>query len=113
VQIANDENGGVVRIEGTLGIGEVAELRETLCHALAQTSNLVLDLSAVDSCDTAALQLLYSAHKTADSARHRQFAGLSGAIAAAAAALGLEIGELTAEDAVRSAAANEATTSGI
>jgi hypothetical protein len=33
VQIANDENGGVVRIEGTLGIGEVAELRETLCHA--------------------------------------------------------------------------------
>jgi anti-anti-sigma regulatory factor len=72
-----------------------------------------LDLSAVDACDTAALQLLYSARKTADSLRRVKFVGLSGAILNAAAALGLEIGELTAESAVDSMAANEVKTGGI
>jgi anti-anti-sigma regulatory factor len=113
VQIVNDETSGVCRVLGPLGIGEVAELRERLCSAWAKTPSLVLDLSGVDSCDTSAIQLLYSARKTADTAKHIQFVGLSGAITEAASALGLAIGELTAEEAVPSAPANEANPRGI
>lgn len=112
MQIASDENGSVLRIQGTLSIGETAELREALCHALAETPSLVVDLSAVDGCDTAGLQLLCSARKTADSARRVRLVGLSGAIAEMAAALGLDPGELTAEE-VPGSAANEAKSHGI
>ena len=108
MQIAKGENGGVLRVEGRLSIGEVAQLQETLCHRLAEMSNLVLDLSGVESCDTAALQLLYAARKTADSARSVRFVGVSSAIAETAAALGFEIGELAAAN-----EANEAESSGI
>jgi anti-anti-sigma factor len=113
VQITKDDSGGVLRFQGTLGIGEAAELREALRDSLAETSRLILDFSGLDGCDTAALQLLYSARKTADSAGRVQFVGLGGAVTKAAAALGLEIGELTAEGAIDSLAANEAKASGI
>jgi anti-anti-sigma factor len=113
VQITKDENSGVVRIQGALSIGEVAEMREALCHSLSEKSNLVLDLSAVESCDTAALQLLCSARKTVDSRGQVRLVGLCGAVVNAAAALGLEIGELTAEGAVDSVSANEAKACGL
>jgi anti-anti-sigma regulatory factor len=113
VQITKDENGRVLRIQGSLAIGEAAEIREALRHWLAESSNPVLDFSAVDACDTAAVQLLYSARKTAGPARHLRFVGLGGAVTQAAAALGLEIGELTAEDTLDSRAQREAEISGI
>ena len=113
MQITKDEDGGVLRIQGELSIGEVAELRETLCNSLAEKSRLVLDLSGIDSCDTAALQLLYSARKTSDSGRHVRLVGLCSAVTDAAVALGMQIGELTAEDAIDSIPAKEAKASGI
>jgi anti-anti-sigma factor len=113
VQIISDEDGGVLRIQGTLEIGVAAEFRETLCNRLAETSSLVLDLSGLDGCDTAAIQLLYSASKAADSAKRLRFVGLDGAVAGTAAALGLRIGELTAEGTSDPTAANEAPANGI
>lgn len=113
MHIVNDETSGVFRVLGPLGIGEVVELRERLCSAWAKTPSLVLDLSGVDSCDTSAIQLLYSARKTADTAKRVQFVGLSGAITEAASALGFAVDELTADDAVPSAPASEANPSGL
>ena len=59
MQIIDEEDGGVLRIQGTLEIGVAAELRETLCNRLAETSSLVLDLSGPrrlrHGCDPTAL----------------------------------------------------------
>lgn len=56
---------GPIRLNGALDIYRADELRTTLANCLADAPSLSLDLSAVDECDTAGLQLLLSASTTA------------------------------------------------
>jgi anti-anti-sigma factor len=90
VQITKDESGSVLKIQGTLDISIAEEFRKALCDFLGGAPSPTLDLSGVDACDTAALQLLYAARITAErSGKPLQFVGWSGAVANTAAALGL------------------------
>jgi anti-anti-sigma factor len=57
------EEHGIVRCEGNLDIRSVEELRTLLSEWFVRNGQLTLDLSAVESCDTAGLQLLYSARQ--------------------------------------------------
>jgi len=54
-----------LKIEGTFSIYEAASLREELLERLAGDTDLELDLGGVTECDTAGLQLLCAARKTA------------------------------------------------
>jgi anti-anti-sigma regulatory factor/HPt (histidine-containing phosphotransfer) domain-containing protein len=66
VQISKDESGRVLKIQGALDIDIVEELRQALGDWISEKPNLMFDLSGVEACDTAALQLLSSARRTAD-----------------------------------------------
>lgn len=57
----------LLRIEGEMTIYQAAELKQTLAATLAQCDELEIDLSAVTEIDTAGVQLLISAKKTAQS----------------------------------------------
>jgi len=92
VQITKDGSGRVLKIAGTLDIGVADELQKALREFVSGDSEPIVDLSEVDECDTAALQLLCSARKTANgSGRHCELAGLSASIQNASAALGLSL----------------------
>jgi anti-anti-sigma factor len=61
-----DNDAGVAcEITGVLNVCDVAEIREELIACLTARSRLVLDLKGVCDCDTAGVQLLCSAHKSA------------------------------------------------
>jgi anti-anti-sigma factor len=89
MQISKDPTSGVLKIADTLHISMAEELRRALEEYLAEQSVLILDLSEVDACDTACLQLLYAARTTAMH-QHKEFrvAALSGAVQDTARALG-------------------------
>ncbi len=53
-------------ITETLSIYEVEELKETMEKSLAKYNGLILNLKQVEECDTAGIQLLLSARKTAE-----------------------------------------------
>jgi anti-anti-sigma factor len=92
VEITKDEQGTVLKLRGTLDISVAEELHRALRDFLSGPPNLILDLSAVDGCDTAVLQLLCSARYTAErSAKHLEFAGRSAAVLETSLALGLSI----------------------
>lgn len=81
---------GPLKISGTLDIYTVDTLRDVLAEHVKQQTALLLDLSEVDGCDVAGLQLLCSAHKSAEASR-APFAvtALSQAVVESCAALGL------------------------
>lgn len=54
-----------LRIEGEMTIYQAAEIKQTLLAALVQHDALDIDLSAVTEIDTAGLQLLVAAKKSA------------------------------------------------
>jgi anti-anti-sigma regulatory factor len=86
-------NGSRLKIEGALRIAEAAELRLALRESIGDASLSGVDLSSIEECDTAALQLLYSASKTAvDAGMPLRFLEPSSALVDAATALGLHIG---------------------
>lgn len=60
----HDDN-GILRCAGDLDIRSVEELRQLLSEHLNGNFSVTLDLAAVTACDTAGLQLLYSARKQA------------------------------------------------
>jgi anti-anti-sigma factor len=62
----------LIRVRGALTIYEVAELRDLLLEGLDQTRGLRLNLGEVSECDTAGIQLLYSARMSARE-REKQF----------------------------------------
>lgn len=82
-----------MRVQGDLHINEVEELRSALIRALAAaTPALVLELSGVDNCDTASLQLLCSLQKSAEkSGKELRITAPSAAIREASATLGLSL----------------------
>lgn len=95
MRISKDQSGRVLQISGTLEIREADELLRVLRDCLHNEAQPVIDLSGVEGCDTAALQLLCSARKTAAVAgKPLQFLGLPGAVQDAAAALGLRLDEV-------------------
>ena len=92
MQIAKDESAQVLKVVGTLEIGVAEELHNALREFVGRESRPVVDLSQVDACDTAALQLLCSARKTAEGAgKTFELGGVSAAIRNASAALGLSL----------------------
>ncbi len=92
MRVAKDDSGRVLKIAGALDIGEAEELHRILRDFVCGESGAVVDLAEVEACDTAALQLLYSARKTAARAsRKLQFVGLSAAVRNTAAELGLSL----------------------
>ncbi len=98
VEITKDAQGTVLKLRGTLDIGVADELHKALRDFLRGPPNLILDLSAIDGCDTSALQLLCSARHTAERfAKHLEFAGLSAAVSEASMALGLSIADGASE----------------
>ncbi len=54
-----------MKIEGPMSIYEVTDLREAMLEHFRETGGFVLDLAAVDACDTAGVQLLCSARVSA------------------------------------------------
>ena len=63
----------VLRIEGELTIYRAAEFKQTLLDAVAGAAVLELDLSGVTDIDTAGLQLLMLAKKTAQAAQRELY----------------------------------------
>jgi anti-anti-sigma factor len=54
-------------ITGTLNVSEVADIRDEIIVCLSARNKIVLDLNGVVDCDSAGVQLLCSAQKTAAS----------------------------------------------
>lgn len=89
------EQKGVLRAEGDLHISEIEEMRSALIHELSETSELVLDLSEVSSCDAASLQLLCALQKSAErDGKEFRIASPSAAMCEASAILGLSLESL-------------------
>lgn len=87
-----DEHDGVLKIAGDVGINDVEELHRVLRDFVGAASRPTVDMSGVESCDTAALQLLTAARKTAERAgKPFDFVGLSPAIVDVSAVLGLSL----------------------
>jgi len=59
------EEGVLLRVEGELTIYEAGSVRDALIEAFDRGVFMDLDLDSVASCDTAGLQLLCAARKTA------------------------------------------------
>ncbi len=62
-----DETQGKIRlkIQGSLSVNDVAVLREELLERIGGETDLELDLGGLTECDTAGLQFLCAARKTA------------------------------------------------
>ncbi|TSA52654.1 MAG: anti-sigma factor antagonist [Planctomycetaceae bacterium] len=64
-KIEENENKVILRIEGAMTVYEVASIRSELAGCLEKSKGLVLKLDEVSDCDTAGVQLLCSAYRTA------------------------------------------------
>jgi anti-anti-sigma factor len=86
---------GVVQVRGELHISEAEELRKSLLEQLAQAPALTLDLSGVESCDTASFQLLCSLQKSAEKeGKEFRISAPSAAMREASAIIGLSLEDL-------------------
>jgi anti-anti-sigma factor len=95
VQITRDEPGHALKLAGALEIRAADELRNALRDLIAEDAAPAVDLSGVESCDTAALQLLCAAQRSsAASGKTLRVAGVSGAVREACEALGLPLSEV-------------------
>ena len=96
MQITRREDKSFLTLDGALDIGNAEELQQALCDLLDGSASAVVDLSAVISCDTAAVQLLLAARRTAERGqKHLKFESPHGALSDCIGALGLSLGELT------------------
>lgn len=81
-----------MKLEGVLDIGASAELRQALREFLAGAESLSIELSGVEACDCAGIQLLCSVRKTAGrGGRQLPFTAIPDPVTETAAALGLSI----------------------
>ncbi len=58
-----------VKVKGAISVEDAAELGKALLKSITGNSGLELDMSEVDNCDTAGIQLLCSARKTAEASK--------------------------------------------
>jgi anti-anti-sigma factor len=92
--VSHDETTGALKLGGALEIGAADLLRDCLRDYFQRQPKYLLDLSEVNSCDAAALQLLLAARQTAArSGRSFRLSGISTAVGETAAALGVSIEE--------------------
>ena len=88
--------GAPLKITGEQTIRTADDLHESLAQYLDRGLDVVVDLSEVDECDTAALQLIYALRQSAIQRKQRfHITAVSPAITETAAALGLHIEALT------------------
>ncbi len=91
------EAGVPLKIMGEQTIRNVDELHKALAEYLDRGLDVVVDLSEVDVCDTAALQLIYALRQSAVQRNQRfHIPAVSPAVVETAAALGLRVEALTA-----------------
>jgi anti-anti-sigma regulatory factor len=87
---------GVLRLAGALEIGAAEELHRGMTEYFRGGPKFALDLSDVEECDTAALQLICSLRNSAGQAREPfQVIAASPAVLETCAALGLPPGQLS------------------
>lgn len=97
MNLSNDSISGELKISGTLDIDAANALREALLDCFLHqpevaAHSLQVDLSGVDTCDAAALQVLLAARKDASAAGTAfRVNAPSQAVTETAAALGLSI----------------------
>ena len=92
MQIAKDGSGRVLTISGDLRINVAEELRAALVEIVCTASRPVINLSEVTECDTAALQLLISARRTAEHlAKPLELVAVPAVVQQAGAAIGLSL----------------------
>jgi len=83
-------------IQGALSIYEVIAVREEIMACFKEDAVIQIDLSHVTECDTAGVQLLLAARKTADQQnRALAITGLSQAVTAILEGAGLRSDEIT------------------
>ena len=91
--VATENSGKVLKLTGPLTIHLAGETRNAIrgyLANLAEDLSPTFDLSEVERCDAAGLQVLYSAHRTAEGmGKSLAFAALSEAVRDANTALGL------------------------
>ncbi|WP_321472963.1 STAS domain-containing protein [uncultured Paludibaculum sp.] len=81
------------KVRGAVEIADVEELHDALCGVVGGHPNSMVDLSEVESCDAASMQLLCSAVKTAERLGGRlTLKAPSDAVEACCAVLGLSFG---------------------
>ena len=91
-----NDAGAPLKITGEQTIRTADELHKVLVEHLDRGLDVVVDLSEVDECDAAALQLFYALRQSAIQRKQRfHITAVSSAIAETAAALGLHIEALT------------------
>ena len=90
MRIVKHDSDRVLRIFGRLDITVVDQLRTALRDLINGNARPIVDLAGVEECDTAALQVLCSAQRTAEhSGKPLELAGLSGAVGEFSRAIGL------------------------
>jgi anti-anti-sigma factor len=91
MEIARQDE-SVLQLQGDMHISDLEELRGALIRTLKAGPAMVLDLSGVDRCDTASLQILYSLRRSAErDGKELSIFGLSTAIREAGASLGFSL----------------------
>lgn len=83
-----------LRLEGELTIYNVESWRARIMERLSQPGDVTIDLSGVEKCDCAGLQLLCSARKGVSNAGKGLLSNLSPSIRAAAENIGLDLSQL-------------------
>jgi anti-anti-sigma regulatory factor len=96
--LTEHEDTGLLSIAGSLDIASADLLCQALRRHIERYPEPALDISALEGCDTACLQLLWAARRTATHYRKllRVTTG-SDAVRQAAATLGLALNELEGE----------------
>lgn len=90
--IAKADSSGVLKLSGELRINVADELRAALLDFACTAPTPVVDLSEVTECDTAGLQLLISASRTAEHfAKPFELVGVPAVVLQAGAAIGLSV----------------------
>jgi anti-sigma B factor antagonist len=90
MQATQDDISGALRISGRMDIAAAGALRKALANSIQGQQQTVVDLSGVEACDAAGLQLLCAAKKTAAAAGVSfRLVDVSPAVLEASAALGL------------------------
>ncbi len=90
-----DDRGGqsFLRLEGSLTVYEVGEMREVLLTSLEEDQDLFVDITGITDCDTTGVQLLVSARKKAGNDKKKfVITGASDAVRKAAECIGLSMG---------------------
>lgn len=96
--LALDKAAAVLTIAGDLQIDSIEQLRAPLWQCVSNQPEVILDLSGVDACDTAAFQVLLACKKTA-AAMGKPFCivAASPAFNDSAATLGLDLASTWAD----------------